>query len=61
MRPDIISNFLTLEQEDKLVRVLKKHSEALGCINGEIKGILRRLLGQIRNIGVLDWMKAFGL
>jgi len=37
--PVIISNALTSKQEDKLIRVLREHSEALGWTLADIKGL----------------------
>jgi len=37
--PIIISNVLTSEQEDKLIRVLREHSEALSWTLADLKGL----------------------
>ena len=37
--PVIISNALTSKQEDKLIRVLREHSEPLGWTLAELKGL----------------------
>jgi len=37
--PVMISNALTYEQEDRLIRVLREHSEALGSTLVDLKGI----------------------
>ena len=37
--PIIISNALTFEQEVKLIRVLREHSEALGWSLADLKGL----------------------
>ena len=37
--PIIIPNALTSEQEDKLIRVLREHSEALGWTLANLKGL----------------------
>ena len=37
--PVIISNALTSEQEDKLIRVIREHSEALGWTLADLKGL----------------------
>jgi len=35
--PVIISNALTSDQDDKLIRVLREHSEALGCTLADLR------------------------
>jgi len=37
--PVIISSALTLDQEEKLIKVLREHSEALGWILADLKGL----------------------
>ena len=37
--PVIISSALTLDQEEKLIKVLREHSEALGWTLADLKGL----------------------